>query len=203
MYCAAQNRSYPTDLRNRRNLARGGYSSSPVPVQARRRHSSLRPRGCHSRSIESTTRVRVFAATSCARFLACFEGGLEGLGQELGVLGPRRICILPRRARPVRLASRHSERGVVVPRAPEIVMGRSRYDAAPRPRVRHCGCVDAGELRDRSRHGKLGHRIASIHVARNRDVSVQILKLVSNPAAPRGPRAVRRSASRAPAPRRA
>ena len=184
MYCAAQNRSYPTDLRNRRNLARGGYSSSPVPVQARRRHSSLRPRGCHSRSIESTTRVRVFAATSCARFLACFEGGLEGLGQELGVLGPRRICILPRRARPVRLASRHSERGVVVPRAPEIVI-------APRPRVRHCGCVDGGELRDRSR------------VARNRDVSVQILRLVSNPAAPRGPRAVRRSASRAPAPRRA
>ena len=192
MYCSAQNRSYPTDLRNRRNLARGGYSSSPVPVQARRRHSSLRPRGCHSRSIESTTRVRVFAATSCARFLACFEGGLEGLGQELGVLGPRRICILPRRARPVRLASRHSERGVVVPRAPEIVMGRSRYDAAPRPRVCHCGCVDGGELRDRSR------------VARNRDVSVQILRPVSNPAAPRrGLRAVRRSASRAPAPRRA
>ena len=29
--------SYPTDLRNRRNLARGGYSSSPAPVQARRR----------------------------------------------------------------------------------------------------------------------------------------------------------------------
>ena len=191
MYCSAQNRSYPTDLRNRRNLARGGYSSSPVPVQARRRHSSLRPRGCHSRSIESTTRVRVFAATSCARFLACFEGGLEGLGQELGVLGPRRICILPRRARPVRLASRHSERGVVVPRAPEFVPGRSRYDVAPRPRVRHRGRVDAGELRDRSR------------VARNRDISVQILKLVSNPAAPRGPRAVRRSASRAPAPRRA
>ena len=25
--------SYPTDLRNRRNLARGGYSSSPAPVK--------------------------------------------------------------------------------------------------------------------------------------------------------------------------
>ena len=62
------------------------------------------------------------------------------------------------------------------------------------------GASTPGELRT----GRGLGRVASIHVARNRDVSVQILRPVSNPAAPRrGPRAVRRSASRAPAPRRA
>ena len=51
MYCSAQNRSYPTDLRNRRNLARGGYSSSPVldlQGQARRRLISTQVDGGRS-----------------------------------------------------------------------------------------------------------------------------------------------------------